>query len=163
MEMIIGYQCEDEMAETCKATVTLGNSTVTFEGPSEFVQAQVERFANVRSIGSDAGGLPAEAGRPCQGPEEKQLIAEKRPRGHHEIATVLAFVLRGQGIEEFSEEDIRRAYLRANVRPPKYVSQALRDAKSKFDYIATGSKRGTYKLTNHGDSTVRFDLPRATG
>lgn len=149
--------------ETCKATITFGDSKITFEGPSEFVQAQVERFENMRSPSAYTGDLPVAIDRSFQGPKEKQLIAEKRPRGHHEIATVLAFVLRETGLEEFSEADIRRAYIRADVRPPKYVSQALRDAKSKFDYIATGSKRGMYKLTNHGDRTVRFDLPRATG
>jgi hypothetical protein len=73
---------------------------------------------------------------------------------------VLAFGLTESGTKEFTEEDVRRAYIRADVRPPKSVSQALRDAKSKFDYIATGSKRGTYRLTNHGDRTIRFDLPR---
>jgi len=64
------------------------------------------------------------------------------------------------GMNEFSEQDIRRAYLRAEVRPPKFVSQALRDAKNKFDYLESGSKRGMYRLSNHGDRTVRFDLPR---
>lgn len=151
------------MQESCKATIAYGDSTITFEGPPAFVQAQVEKFANMRPIGSTGNNVDAANEPVSAGSKEKQLINEKRPRGHHEIVTVLAFVLREAGMAEFSEDDVRRAYIRADVRPPKSVSQALRDAKSKFDYIATGSKRGTYKLTNHGDRTVRFDLPRATG
>jgi hypothetical protein len=151
------------MQQTCKATIAYGDSKITFEGPPDFVQAQVEKFANMRPTGPSTNDVAVPPESILLGSKEKQLINEKRPRGHHEIATVLAFVLRETGMTEFSEDDIRRAYIRADVRPPKYVSQALRDAKSKFDYIATGTKRGTYKLTNHGDRTVRFDLPRATG
>jgi hypothetical protein len=149
--------------ETCKATIMLGDSKVTFEGSADFVQKQVERFSGAQNGGSLLADRPTTAvGRsPVAGSTEKQLVIEKKPRGHHEIATVLAFALSESGVAEFSEEEIRRAYIRAEIRPPKYVSQALRDAKSKFDYISTGSKRGTYRLTNHGDRTVRFDLPRS--
>lgn len=147
------------MDEVCKATITVGDSKITFEGSADFVEAQVEKFAGTQqgpvAVG-DAGSRPAQAS------TEKQLIAQKRPRGHHEIVTVLAFALTESGTKEFTEDDVRRAYIRADVRPPKYVSQALRDAKNKFDYVTAGSKRGTYRLTNHGDRTVRFDLPRAS-
>lgn len=144
--------------EPCKATISIGDSTITFEGSPEFVEGQVKKFASVQGRPQPEGS--AEGPRV---PEERRLMTEKRPRGHHEIATVLSFALTESGLEEFSEEDIRRAYLRAGVRPPKYVAQALRDARNKFDYIAGGSKRGKYRLTNHGDNFVRFDLPRSSG
>ena len=146
--------------EICKATITLGDSKITFEGSAQFVEGQVEKFASTqpRTI------LPSESvavrERPTEGRTEREFVIEKRPRGHHEIVAVLAFALGESGTKEFTEEDIRRAYIRADARPPKHVSQALRDAKNKFDYIEIGSKRGTYKLSNHGDRTVRFDLPR---
>jgi hypothetical protein len=147
------------MSEICKATIDMGDSKITFEGPAGFVQAQVEKFAGAQQRSAD----PGEAGlRYAQSSAEKQLIAQKKPRGHHEVVTVLAFALTESGSKEFTEDDVRRAYIRADVRPPKHVSQALRDAKSKFDYVTTGSKRGRYRLTNHGDRTVRFDLPRAS-
>jgi hypothetical protein len=85
----------------------------------------------------------------------------KKPRGHAEIVAVLAFGLADAGTEEFTEVDVRRAYIQAGVRPPKVVAQALRDAKNKQDYIEAGKKRGTYRLSPHGDRTVRFDLPRS--
>jgi hypothetical protein len=148
------------MEGICKAIITLGDSTITLEGPAEFVQSQIEKFAGVHQGVAALAETGTDNSRSVQGSLEKHLVAEKRPRGHHEIVTVLAFALTESGTGEFTEDDIRRAYIRAGVRPPKHVSQALRDAKSKFDYIAAGSKRGTYCLTNHGDSAVRFDLPR---
>jgi hypothetical protein len=146
--------------DICKATITLpDDSKVTFEGSADFVDGQIEKYARTRPV---AGGSTSASEAYAQGPAEKQLISQKKPRGHHEIATVLAFALTESGVVEFSEQDIRRAYIRAEVRPPKYVSQALRDAKSKYDYITSGKKRGTYRLSSHGDRTVRFDLPRSS-
>lgn len=149
------------MEDACKATIVLGDAKITVEGPAGFVQSQIERFAGTRQgrtgeSGPDAGSLSEPS-------TEKQLVSDKRPRGHHEIVTVLAFALTESGTTEFTKEDVRRAYIRAGVRPPKSVSQALRDARNKFDYIAAGSKRGTYRLSNHGDSLIRFDLPRSSG
>jgi len=147
--------------EGAKATITLGDSRIIFEGSPAFVEEQVKKFARGQ-LGS-AQGPDARSGfeLPAQASLEKQLVSDKRPRGHCEIVAVLAFALTESGAVEFNEEDVRRAYIRAGVRPPKYVAQALRDAKSKFEFIKAGSKRGTYRLTNHGDRVVRFDLPRS--
>jgi len=91
---------------------------------------------------------------------ERDLITAKHPHGHHEIVAVLAFALTEAGTREFTEDDVRRAYIRAGVRPPKVVAQALRDAKNKYEYVEVAGTRGRYRLTNHGDRVVRFDLPR---
>jgi hypothetical protein len=152
------------MAEAkCKATVQIGDSIVTFEGPPEFVEAQVLRFTNTQTStpeikNDNSVNRSADDGSPML--TEREFVESKKPSGHAETATVLGFLLTEGGQAEFTEDDVRRAYIRAGIRPPKIVGQALRDAKSKFDYITVGSKRGTYKLTNHGDRTVRFDLPR---
>jgi hypothetical protein len=89
-------------------------------------------------------------------------VLAKKPDGHSETIAVLAFALAESGNAEFSEEDMRKAYIRAGVRPPKVVGQAIRDAKRLNDFVDYGSQRGRYKLSNHGDRTVRFDLPRQT-
>jgi hypothetical protein len=144
-----------------KAVIEIGEMKVTFEGPEDFVNAQVARYSSGK-----LSNPQVEASRnkldvsPESAASERELIAEKRPSGHIEIVTVLAYGLAQDGLAEFSEEDIRRAYLRAGVRPPKVVSQALRDAKNRGDYIEAGSKKGFYRLSHHGDRTVRFDLPR---
>jgi hypothetical protein len=72
---------------------------------------------------------------------------------------VLGFCLAENEHGEFTEADIKKGYIRAGVRPPKVISQALRDARNKFDLIEAGTKKGTYRLSAHGERTVRFDLP----
>ncbi len=90
---------------------------------------------------------------------ERQLVDQKQPQGHGETVAVLAFCLREAGMIEFTADDIRRAYIRAGVRPPKVVAQALRDAKNKYDLIESGAKRSTFRLSPHGERTVMFGLP----
>ncbi len=146
--------------ERIEVTVTLGDRRVTLEGPEEFVRQEVERLV---------GGVPAAPGLAFEqgkatdkrdAVSERALLDEKQPDGHSETVAVLAFALRESGVAEFSEDDMRRAYLRGKERPPKVISQAIRDAKNKFDYIAPGNGRGKYRLSTHGERTVIFDLPR---
>jgi hypothetical protein len=151
------------MALDYKATVELKDCKVTFEGPREFVEEQVARWA--REAASKQLGV-SDSNVSDESPShrditERDLVAAKRPSGHLETVAVIAFALTQSGMDEFSEDDVRRAYLLAGVRPPKVVAQALRDAKNRMDYIEPGSKRGFYRLSPHGDRTVRFDLPRS--
>jgi hypothetical protein len=154
------------MSEVVEAEVAFGDAKITIRGPQAFVQSEVTRLAGLAQ-GRNAVAENASADRAAVDVEgmqgatnEREFVALKSPRGHHEIATVLGFWLMAQGAAEFSEVDIRRAYVRAGVRPPKVVSQALRDAKRTLDSIEQGSKRGIYRLTPYGDRLVRFDLPR---
>jgi hypothetical protein len=154
------------MTTEARATITVDDKVVTFEGPQGFVDAQVAKYIG-GGIASDS--LANRTGE-TQSLElttkavltEKQLVLAKKPDGHSETIAVLAFALAESGIPEFSEEDMRKAYIRAGVRPPKVVGQAIRDAKKLTDFVDYGSQRGRYKLSNHGDRTVRFDLPRQT-
>jgi len=146
-----------------KATISVGDRTITFEGPPDFVQGEVARY--VRPNAAPSGPAPVNAHPALQAADEtsaseEEMIRLKKPQGHSEVVAVLAFCLAQRGVAEFAEDEMKRAYLRAKVRPPKVVSQAIRDAKNNFDYIEVGSKRGTYRLSNHGERTVRFDLPR---
>ena len=140
-----------------KITINTDHSRITFEGSEQFVAEQVMKFQNQtrKSIDHSVDTSEPTSSSPAD------FVLEKKPKSHHEIVAVLAYLLAVEGKAEFTEEDMRRAYLRARVRPPKVVGQALRDAKSKFDLIDNGEKRGTYKLSHHGDRTVRFDLPRS--
>jgi hypothetical protein len=148
------------MDEQIKATIELDGKRVTLEGPKDFVESEVRRLGDliVRGTVPSARAIEHESAEPSN-MSEREFIAAKRPKGHLETVTVLGFYLAERGQPEFSEDDIRRAYIRANVRPPKVVGQSLRDAKSKKDFIEQGKERGTYKLSNHGDRFVRFDLP----
>jgi hypothetical protein len=145
--------------KTHKATISVGDRTVTFEGPRDFVESQVALCLSLPSK-PQASQTTASLGEGASQLSLAKLVESKKPRGHSEIVAVLAFGLASSGLLEFTESDMRRAYLQADVRPPKVVGQALRDAKNNKDYIEAGRKRGAYKLSTHGDRTVRFDLPR---
>jgi hypothetical protein len=157
------------MPRTCKAKIVLANGTILIQGSKEFVAEQLARFAvpaatpttsknqikNLVHVENVATARSAAL-------SEREMISEKQPKGHHEVVAVLAFCLSQAGQEEFGEEEIRRAYIRAGVRPPKVVAQALRDAKNAHDFLESAG-RGRYRLSPHGDRTVRFDLPRREG
>jgi hypothetical protein len=154
------------MPDTCKATITYGDVKIVLEGPKDFIEEQIAKYAQSpkSSLSSKDSSkfLPAAANAGEQDgtvTSERDLIATKQPRGHHEIVAVLAYSLTTSGQEEFGEDDVRRAYIRAGVRPPKVVAQALRDAKNAHDFLESAG-RGRYRLSPHGDRTVRFDLPR---
>lgn len=139
-------------------TVTFQDKRVTIEGPEDFVRAEVQRLTNMVVTPPTA---PASAPLDQHGAtSEREFVAKKKPSGHAETVAVLAYFLLQGGQNEFTAEDIRRAYARANVRPPKVIDQSLRDAKNVHDYLERGSDRGTFRLTPHGARTVEFDLPR---
>jgi hypothetical protein len=147
------------MQKNVTVTVTVGDRRITLEGPEDFVRGEVRRFAGLDPQPAKA---TASTTAPAAGAlVERDVIAQKRPRNQTEIVAVLGFCLAESGLAEFREEDIKKAYIRAGVRPPKVIAQALRDARNKFDFIEAGTKKGTYRLSTHGDRTVRFDLPVA--
>jgi len=147
--------------DTYRATIEIGDKKITFEGPRLFVEEQVAKITGqtskqyVATLTTDG-----ETAIPETQLTERELVQAKQPKGHLEMVAVLAFALTQAGAKEFTEEEMRRAYLRAGQRPPKVVGQALRDAKNRLDYIEPGTRKGTYRLSHHGDRTVRFDLPR---
>ena len=141
-----------------QVTVTIGDKRVSIEGPEAFVREEVQRLTNL--IVSAQPGVTRQASATSGGASEREFVAVKKPSGHAETVVVLAYHLAQGGQREFTAEDIRRAYARANVRPPKVVDQSLRDAKNVHDYLERGSTRGTFRLSAHGARTVEFDLPR---
>lgn len=151
---------ETSMTKRIEVGLTIGDRKVTLEGPEDFVREEVERLANLAPIGDTADSKPAAAPTENTALTEQEFVAQKKPHGHGETVAVLAHFLTKSGQAEFTPDDIRRAYIRANVRPPKVVSQALRDAKNLNDYIERGSKKGTFRLSPHGERKVLFDLPR---
>jgi hypothetical protein len=136
-----------------KATVEWKDRRITLEGPEEFVRSELQRLTSPE--GGTADDIPEADAR-----NERQFLLQKKPEGHHEKVAALAFWLAKEGQTEFTDDGMRKAYIRAGVKPPKVMQQAIRDAKNKFGYIDTGKARGTYVLSSHGEDFVRFDLPR---
>jgi hypothetical protein len=152
------------MADTITVSVTIGDRKVTLEGPREFVQTEVRRLTDLLGSGSPHAKAPGSASSVSEKrASEREFVAEKSPKGHSEHLAVLAFhmtFIADAGKSEFTEDEMRRAYIRAGVKPPKVVGQAIRDAKKHFDFFEPSGKRGNYKISQHGESFVRFDLPR---
>lgn len=146
-----------------KAEIELNDRKIRFEGPKAFVEEMVSKYITADKLQDKPvrASLDSEGKRATGGEfSERELISTKRPHGHHEMVAVLAFALKEAGKPEFTEDDIRSAYIRAGVRPPKVVAQAIRDAKNNFEYVEPAGPRGVYRLSDHGDAVVRFDLPR---
>jgi len=139
--------------ERVTATISFDDKKITLEGPEDFVRRELDRFTKPPVV-------PAQENATETIQSERALIEEKQPTGHHEIVAVLAFYLMEQGSAEFTPEEMRRAYIRAGIKPPKVVAQALRDAKRHHDFVEAGTVRGTFKLSHHGERVVRFELPR---
>jgi hypothetical protein len=147
--------------DSISVTVTLGDRRLTLEGPADFVRAEVQRLTNLVASGGSASRANDPENLISSGPmSEASFINVKRPANHSETVAVLAYCLKQKGTLEFDEQEISRAYKRARVKPPKVVAQAIRDAKNVFDYIETGAKRGFFRLSRFGETTVEFDLPR---
>ena len=95
------------MAPNAKATVTFGDKTITFEGPEEFVNKQVEKYSITHTnIDIAPEGLPVYGNQVARPGAfgEREMIAAKKPRNHSETVAVLSFVLTQNGTIEFSEE-----------------------------------------------------------
>jgi hypothetical protein len=152
------------MAKTSAITVklTIDNRQITLQGPEAFVRAEVQRLTDAVTVASTPSPVSRAESQDDEAKliTESKLVATKKPSNHPETVAVLAYCLKQQGAAEFNEDDIRRAYLRARVRPPRAVGQAIRDAKKLFDYVEAGSGRGVYRLSHHGETTILFDLPR---
>src|ERR1700676_1093287 len=128
------------MSKRIAVTITIDDKKITLEGPEDFVREEVERLATLpvsrtADLDMGRGGTAPTIGTENPPVTERDLVAQKKPTGHPEPVAVLAYCLSRSGQEEFGPDDIRRAYLRAGVRPPKVVAQALRDAKNVKDFI----------------------------
>ena len=151
------------MEKRIQVTITVQDRKVTLEGPEEFVREEVQRLTAFPSASTSQPGHDSASPAQSAFQSERTLIAQKLPEGHSERVAVLAFALKEGGLSEFTKDDMCRAYRRCNIRTPKVMSQAIRDAKNKFDYIEGGGAKGSYRLSAHGERTVLFDLPRKTG
>jgi hypothetical protein len=124
-----------EAHESYKATIRIGDKSITFEGPKEFVEEQVAKYTALPSSKQQAI-VPSHGGPAAsQVTSEQAFIETKRPRSHPETIAVLAFYLAENGHEEFTEDHILQAYRRAVIRPPRVAAQAIRDAKSRYGYV----------------------------
>jgi hypothetical protein len=138
--------------ERVTVTISFDDKKITLEGPEGFIRGELDRLTGgARKTNLSDDGVAD---------TERALIEAKMPKKHHEIIAVLAFHFLQQGKTEFTPEEMRRSYIRAGVKPPKVIGQALRDANRHHDLVEPGATRGTFRLSHHGERVVRFELPR---
>ncbi len=147
--------------EMTKGTIEWDGRRITVEGPPSFVSAELDRFRLASPAArEDSAAAPESPGRPLT---DASFVALKKPQDHYEKIAVLALRLKESGKSEFDSDDMRRAYLRAGIKPPKVMQQALVDTKRKKDYVEPTATRGSYRLTSFGEDFVQFVLPRVGG
>ena len=147
------------MPQNIQVTVKIDDKQLTLDGPEDFVRSEVQRLTNMLAQIGASGGAHGDPSTTAPA-SEREFVSQKQPSNHAETVAVLGYLLLKEGKEEFTPEEIRRAYARAGVRPPKVIDQSLRDAKNVNDYLERGSNKGTFRLTPHGIRTVEFDLPK---
>ncbi len=155
-----------------KVVVAQGDSRVEVEGNQSFVEAQLKKLLPIVT-----GTMPAvpEKGKhtehaqgtqaPAGGKDRQSLatfVETKNPQNAYEaIAVVLYHRRKAEGVEELSGSEIRAALVQGRYRPPdSSMAQTLTDCRRKYGYIQAGSKKGLWKLSHTGETTVEFDLPR---
>ncbi|HDD43607.1 MAG TPA: hypothetical protein ENG63_01920 [Candidatus Desulfofervidus auxilii] len=90
-----------------------------------------------------------------------EFYQQKNPRSHLKTITVFAYYLKHfEGKEEFSQTDLRQCYQALGLTPPKVLTQAIRDVRSRYKYFNKGSKRGYYTISPLGEKFVEEELPK---
>jgi hypothetical protein len=140
-----------------KGTIEWEGRRITVEGPADFVSAELDRFRSATATPTKTSHSSPNPARPTT---EADFVALKKPKDHYERIAVLAAKLKESGKPEFNDDEMRKAYLRAGIKPPKVMSQALIDTKRFKDYIESTTTRGMYKITDFGSDFVQFDLPK---
>ena len=97
--------------------------------------------------------------------QEKQLIADYKSlnvRGTQNAIVALFYLYRHASGEQIFTLDLTYTLLKTvGEKVPKYVSQSLRDIKSKKQYIDR-NEDGTYSLTHIGENFYELDLSKKT-
>lgn len=102
---------------------------------------------------NEAGGHGHGAGDPGS---LRDFIAKYQPKGAvEEIPALLHWAREYENVTEFNETDIVTLYRRGGIRPPKQVSQSMRDLSSKKKYGRLDSIRSGYvALSRIGEDFV---------
>ncbi len=90
----------------------------------------------------------------------RDFIAKCQPKGAvEEIPALLYWARQSENVTEVNESDIVGLYRRGGIRPPKQVSQSMRDLSSKKKYGRLDSVRSGYvALSRIGEDFVIHDL-----
>ena len=84
-----------------KAEIVFDDRKIKVEGPKEFVEEMIAKYSHTSKLQgkNDMTTYSSETVIAPTVDNERELVAKKRPHGHHEIVAVLAFAITklGQG------------------------------------------------------------------
>ena len=137
-----------------KAQLTTKSGTVvTIEGTPDEVAKLISQFEGPQSKptargSTDTGSL-------------RDFLAKHPPKGAvEEIPALLWWAQEHENVDSFNEGEIIALYRRGAIRPPKHVSQSMRDLASK-KYLrldAVKGKAGYVALSRIGADFILHDL-----
>ncbi|MBI2010828.1 MAG: hypothetical protein HYS89_01175 [Candidatus Colwellbacteria bacterium] len=94
----------------------------------------------------------------------RDFVAKLNPKGAvAEIPSLLYWAKEHESKEKANERDVVELYRRANLRPPRQISQSMRDLSSK-KYLRLESVKddpGYFRLSRTGEDFVLYDLQAA--
>jgi hypothetical protein len=149
---------------------------VEFEGRADFVTAQVQHFREAMLRSAEAGTKPAEApaaaaaaapaasAAPAAAPTGTQSLEDfyKRAKSRsgrgalQETILIFAYFLRQhRDMEEFGIENLNACFSLVGVQPPKSLANTMGIMKRNLKLFHSGSRRGTYTLTEKGLAYVK--------
>lgn len=155
-----------------RIVIAQGDSRLELEGDQAFVEAHLKKLLP-RVVGETDGqpkpqsaeglGTPTAPGAARARQSLATFVATKKPQNAYEAISVVLYHRRQtEDKTELSGPEIRAALVQGRYRPPdSSMAQTLTDCRRKYGYIQPGSKKGLWKLTHTGETTVEFDLPRA--
>jgi len=139
--------------------------TVEFEGPEEFVAAQLELVREkVRAemkLGAGAaqaaGGTVATPPAAASLPEFYERARSREGRGAlQETILIFAFFLREyRSQRDFSIDNLNACFNLVGAPPPKNLANTLGIMKRNQGFFESGSARGHYTLTDSGTAYVQ--------
>ncbi len=146
---------------------------VEFEGPDEFVTAQIqylkEAFARETGRAADEvapapaapeGSAAGATGTPGGSPSLEEFYRRARSRegrgALQETILIFAYFLREfRSKDEFTIENLNACFSLVGVTPPRSLANTLGIMKRNQKFFDSGSRRGTYQLTEKGIAYVR--------
>jgi len=155
---------------TSRIWLRIGEAEIEVEGYEDFVDAHVAAFLEGLTEASrepkrrkktelEATAKPRISAREL--PLAKFYKA-KKPSDHTERTMVFSYWLaREEAKEEFSPRDIKTCYEMLKIAQPKNIPQIMKGlAAEKRGYLAKGSQKGKYILTEKGKDFVENELPK---
>lgn len=145
---------------------------VEFEGRADFVSAQIEHFKSAflaRQAEALQAAAPAAPASAPAGGESKTASAEpnledfyKKAKSRvgrgalQETILIFAYFLRTRrNKEEFGIDNLNACFSLVGVAPPKSLANTLGIMKRNLKFFQSGTRRGTYTLTEKGLAYVK--------